>query len=122
MHRFTSSSRFLLLLLTVAFFLSLSGRAAAQDADPPSRVGRLNYVEGSVSFQPAGTSDWLDANPNRPLTTGGQLWADENSRGELHMGGSVLRISSQTGISFLNLSDEAVQIQVAQGSADLRVL
>ncbi len=122
MHRSTSSSRFVLLLLTVAFFLSLPGRASAQEADPPSRVGRLNYIEGSVSFQPAGTSDWLDANPNRPLTTGDQLWADENSRGELHMGGSVLRISSQTGISFLNLSDQAVQIQVAQGSADLRVL
>jgi hypothetical protein len=121
MHRSTSSSRFALLLFTIALLLALPGLAVAQDADPPSRVARLNLIEGSVSFQPAGTSDWVNANPNRPLTTGDQLWADENSRGELHLGGSVLRISSQTGISFLNLSDQAVQIQVAQGTADLRV-
>ena len=26
----------------------------ANDQDPPGRVARLNYVEGSVSFQPGG--------------------------------------------------------------------
>jgi hypothetical protein len=122
---YRSSSRSLCrcihMLLVATLLLIVPGFAFAQDADPPSRVARLNFMEGSISFQPAGTSDWLDANPNRPLTTGDQLWADENSRGELHMGGSALRISSSTGISFLNLSDQAVQIQVAQGSANLRV-
>jgi hypothetical protein len=44
--------------------------AAAEDEDPPSRVARLAYVEGSVSFQPAGTEDWVGAIVNRPLTTG----------------------------------------------------
>jgi FecR protein len=123
-HRSTTISRFYftLMLLLAGLVLTLAGVARAQDADPPSRVARLNFIEGSVSFQPAGTSDWLDANPNRPLTTGDQLWADQGSRGELHLGGSVLRISAQTAVSFLNLADQAVQIQIAQGSADLRVL
>jgi uncharacterized protein DUF6600 len=114
----SATKLFIFLLL-----LALPGLAMAQDvADPPSRVARLNMIEGSVSFQPAGTTDWIESNPNRPLTTGDQLWADQDSRGELHMGGGVLRISAQTGISFLNLGDQAVQIQVAQGSAVLRVL
>ncbi len=26
--------------------------------DPPSRVGRLNYMEGPVSFQPGGINKW----------------------------------------------------------------
>jgi hypothetical protein len=126
-YRSTTNSKFALTLLTLALLCLLPGVALAQDADqqdadPPSRVARLNFIQGSVSFQPAGTSDWLDANPNRPLTTGDQLWADQDSRGELHLGGSVLRISGQTAVSFLNLNDQAVQIQVAQGSADLRVL
>jgi len=103
-------------------FIFLPCTAYGQDVDPPSRVARLNFVEGSVSFQPAGTSDWLAANPNRPLTTGDQIWTDQSSRGELHLGGAVLRLSSQTAISFLNLADQAVQIQVAQGSASLCVL
>ena len=123
-QRSITISLFTLMLLTFVLFLVGVAQAqdSDQDADPPSRVARLNFIEGSVSFQPAGTSDWVDANPNRPLTTGDQLWVDENSRGELHLGGSVLRISAQTGISFLNLTDQAVQIQVAQGTADLRVL
>ena len=126
-YRSVTTSKFALTLLSFALLLLLPGIALAQDADqqdadPPSRVARLNFIQGSVSFQPAGTSDWLDANPNRPLTTGDQLWADQHSRGELHLGGSVLRISGQTAVSFLNLNDQAVQIQVAQGSADLRVL
>jgi hypothetical protein len=126
-HRSSTLSQFALMLLAAALLLLLPGSTRAQDADqqdadPPSRVARLNFIQGSISFQPAGTSDWLDANPNRPLTTGDQLWADQNSRGELHLGGSVLRISAQTAVSFLNLTDQAVQIQVAQGSADLRVL
>jgi hypothetical protein len=35
------------------------GVAAADDVDPPSRVARLAYAEGSVSFEPAGTEDWV---------------------------------------------------------------
>ena len=126
-HRSNTISELALLLLGFVLLLILPGVTRAQDADqqdadPPSRVARLNFIQGSISFQPAGTSDWVDANPNRPLTTGDQLWADQDSRGELHLGGSVLRIGGQTAVSFLNLTDQAVQIQVAQGSADLRVL
>ena len=105
----------------LAMLVALTGVSQAQDADPPSRVARLNFIQGAISFQPAGTSDWLQADPNRPLTTGDQLWTDEDSRGELHLGGAVLRISAQTAISFLNLDDLNVQIQVAQGTADFRV-
>ena len=62
----------------------LPTRATAQDADqqddPPTRVARLGYMEGSVSFQPAGETDWVQAVPNRPMTTGDKLWADKDSR------------------------------------------
>ena len=35
--------------------------AAADSYDPPARVARLSYSRGSVSFQPAGDSEWVDA-------------------------------------------------------------
>jgi hypothetical protein len=119
-------SLFLYLAIAAALFLALPGIAAAQDddnneQDPPGRVARLNFIQGSVSFQPSGEQDWLQANPNRPLTTGDNLWADQDSRGELHIGSTVVRISGQTGISFLNLNDQQVQIQLAQGSIKVRV-
>jgi hypothetical protein len=93
----------------------------AQVVDPPTRVARLNYVQGAVSFQPAGEQDWLEADINRPLTTGDNLWADQDSRGEIHIGATSIRLSSDTGISFLNLDDRTVQLQLAQGTIEVHL-
>jgi hypothetical protein len=89
--------------------------------DPPSRVARLGYMEGSVSFQPAGESEWVSAVPNRPMTTGDKLWADQNSRAEVQLGSAVIRLSANTGISFLNLDDRTVQVQLSSGSVNVRL-
>ena len=96
-------------------------QAQAQVVDPPTRVARLNYVQGAVSFQPAGEQDWLEADVNRPLTTGDNLWADKDSRGEIHIGATSIRLSSDTGISFLNLDDRTVQLQLVQGTIEVHL-
>jgi hypothetical protein len=118
MRKFILPFLFLSLLAGLAIIFSAPAMA---DDDPPGRVARLNYIQGSLSFQPGGESDWVQANPNRPLTTGDNLWADKNSRGELHIGSTALRLSSQTGITFLNLDDRTVQIQLAQGTLNVHV-
>ena len=76
------------LLVAVALLTTvLPQRVVAQDYDdPPGRVARLGYMEGSVSFLPAGESDWVQAVPNLPMTTGDQLWADQDSRAEVQLG------------------------------------
>ena len=96
-------------------------QAQVQIVDPPTRVARLNYVQGGVSFQPAGEQDWLEADINRPLTTGDNLWVDKDSRGEIHVGATSIRLSSDTGISFLNLDDRTVQLQLAQGTIEVHL-
>jgi hypothetical protein len=107
-----------LALLTVP----LPWQAWAQDEDdPPTRVARLGYMEGSVSFQPAGEDEWVGAVPNRPLTTGDKLWSDEESRAALGLGPASIRLSSFTGISFLNLNDNTVQVQLSAGTINVRV-
>ncbi len=111
---------FPVLLLLGGFLFAFSSPALADD-DPPGRVARLNYIQGSISFQPGGETDWVQANPNRPITVGDNLWADRNSRGELHIGSSSIRIGSETGITFLNLDDRTVQIQLAEGSMNVSV-
>lgn len=127
-----------LLVATLVFAFPAILRVEAQDApaawdlplaqgdqtnaqDPPSRVARLDYIEGSVSFQPGGANDWMDAELNRPLITGDNLWTDKNSRAEVHIGASALRLGAQTGITLLEVSDQAVQIRLAQGSLILSV-
>jgi len=109
------------LLIASGFLFALSTPARADDDDPPGRVARLNYIQGSISFQPGGSTDWVQANPNRPLTAGDNLWTDRNSRGELHIGSTSLRLSSETGITFLNLNDRTVQVQLAQGDLTIHV-
>ena len=61
------------------------------------------------------------ADPNRPLTTGDNLWVDDRSRGEVHIGSTAIRLDNQTGISFLNLDDRTVQLQLAQGEIEVHV-
>lgn len=93
----------------------------ANTPDPPSRVARLNYMDGSVSFQPGGESDWVTAVLNRPLVTGDNLWADEDSRAEVHIGSTALRLGAKTGITLLEVSDRAAQIRLAEGSLIMKV-
>jgi hypothetical protein len=100
----------------------LPPRSGAQDQDdPPTRVARIGYMEGSVSFLPAGETEWVGAVPNRPMTTGDQLWADKGSRAELQLGSASIRLSENSGISFLNLDDTTVQIQLTSGSVNISV-
>jgi hypothetical protein len=89
--------------------------------DPPSRVADLNYLDGNVSMQPAGADDWSQAVVNRPFTTGDYLWADTDSRAELHLNNAVIRLGSQSSIGFLNLDDRIAQLRFAQGEMILRV-
>ena len=56
---------------------------AQDDDDPPSRVARLSYTNGEVSFSPGGTDDWVAAAVNRPMTTGDKLWTDQSARAEI---------------------------------------
>jgi len=95
------------------------GQAPAQD--PPTRVARLSFADGSVSFQPGGEGDWVQAVRNRPLTTGDNLWADKDSRAELQIGSTSLRIDSETSITFLELDDHTTQVRLSQGSMIFRV-
>jgi hypothetical protein len=110
-----------LFALVLGFAFVLPQRAAADEDDPPGRVARLSSARGSVSFNPAGTDDWVDAVVNRPMTTGDKLWADRGARAELHIGSASLRISGNTGFSFLNLTDETTQLQLTEGTLRVRV-
>ena len=98
--------------------ICMLGVAFAQEGgDPPGRVARLSYVQGSVSLQPAGQQEWVGAELNRPLTTSDKLWSDaQGSRAELDIGGAVIRVGADTGVSFLNLDDNLAQLQVTAGT------
>ncbi|GAC1622547.1 MAG: hypothetical protein NVS9B13_15460 [Candidatus Acidiferrum sp.] len=110
-----------MLVLACLVMAGLPQKAAADQYDPPGRVARLKYVRGAVSFQPAGETDWVSAVTNRPMTTGDKLWADNGARAEVRLGSATIRLDGGTGFSFLNLDDRTVQLQLTQGTVDIRV-
>ncbi|MFM0269212.1 FecR protein [Paraburkholderia aspalathi] len=95
--------------------------ASQQNTDPPGRVARLNYTAGAVTTEPAGATDWSYAQINRPLTSGDQLWNDQNARSELHIGSTAVRLGQSTSLDILNLDDNSAQLKVAQGTLSARL-
>lgn len=109
---------------TVVLLLSAAWPALAQNnryTDPSARVARLNDVRGELSYSPAGEDQWLSAVRNRPLIRGDRLWADKDTQAEIQIGGSMLRLGSETAIELLDIDDQVAQIQLSQGSVIVSV-
>jgi Family of unknown function (DUF6600) len=102
-------------------FLAIIAVPAFADDDPPSRVARLNYQSGSVSFRPGNVEEWTAATVNYPLTTGDHLWADNGSQTEIHVGSTAISMGSHTALAILNLDDRSVQLSLTEGSLNVRV-
>src|ERR1700719_4469972 len=101
-----------LLVLVCAELALVAGNAVA---DPPTRVARLAYMQGPVSFAPAGEDEWVVATPNRPLVTGDRIWSDAAARTELQIGSAAIRFGASTSATVLNLDDRIAQFEVTQG-------
>jgi hypothetical protein len=79
-----------------ALSLALLLLAVCAHAAAPTRVARLGYLEGEVSFLQTGDPDWVQASLNRPLTTGDQLWTDRGGAAELQLEGAAIRMGART--------------------------
>src|SRR5208282_1578623 len=89
--------------------------------DPPGRVARLNYINGTVSLRPDSVPDWAPAALNFPLTAGYHLWTDQGSHAELQIGPTAVRLADETALAVLNLDDRMAQFSLTQGAVNVRV-
>ncbi len=108
-----------LLLLPALACAAFAG--AAIPGDPPSRVARLSYLRGPVSYSPAGVDAWAQASLNRPVVSGDRVWTDPGARDELQIGNAAVRMGGGTLLNVLNLDDQVMQMQLTQGTLDIRV-
>jgi len=122
MKKFTGKSSLSLLLCLAGLLSFVAPQArAAEEKDPPTRVARISFVDGSVSLQPGGQGDWGSAAKNRPMTIGDKIWVDKDSRAELQAGTAAMHLGSMTALSFLNLDEGVTQMRLAEGSINFRV-
>lgn len=125
-------SKIFLLMLLVAM---LAGTVLAQAPPPspnapatgmqqglPERVAHLQYMSGKVSVQPGGGADeWAAATLNWPLGSSDRVWVDKGSRAELSLGTAAIHMSSETGLTLTGVSDNSVQLELAQGTLSVSV-
>jgi hypothetical protein len=88
--------------------------------DPPGRVGRLAFVEGTVSFHDDEENGWTKAVVNTPLTTGDAIWTEPNSRSEVSLAGTRIRMDGSTELDMTQIDDRQVRLQLAQGRVDVK--
>jgi hypothetical protein len=102
-------------------FIAAAAFTAAVWADPPSRVGRINVLEGQVSFRPGSLDDWAPATLNYPLTAGDRLWTSQGARAEVHVGSAAIRLGEDTDLGVLRLDDQEIQLDLSRGSLAVRL-
>ncbi|MPZ32559.1 MAG: hypothetical protein GEV13_16435 [Rhodospirillales bacterium] len=96
--------------------------SAMAQGEPPGRVGRLAFIDGTVSFHDDEQSAWTPAVVNTPLTTGDGLWTEPNARSEISLAGTRIRMEGATQLDMLALDDTQTRLQLAQGRIDVKTL
>src|SRR5439155_9215033 len=101
--------------------VGLAGTTHAQPSgDPPGRVGRLAFIQGTVSFHDRDQTDWAPAVANTPLTSGDALWTEPNARSEVSIAGTRVRMDQGTQLDMLAIDDSQTRIQLDQGRLDIK--
>ncbi len=108
-------------LLKAAIACLALGVAHATWADPPERVGRVSFIDGTVSYKTAADPQWTQATLNFPVTAGAAILTDANSLAEIQIGSSALRMDQATKLEFAELDDHTIQILLGQGTVAVRL-
>jgi hypothetical protein len=106
--------------LPLAVLLVLVGTLSAL-ADPPGRVGRLSYMEGTVSFHSGDQDQWSAAVLNYPVTSGTAFWTEPEARAEIQIGGAEVRLEQSTELDIVRLDDDGTQLHVSQGVVNVHL-
>ena len=105
----------------LALVAALLCNVASAQADPPTRAGRLTNLQGSVSVYDWEQGAWAPALSNRPITSGDRVSTGPDSRAEVRVGSTVMRLGARTELEVARIDDERLQFQLHSGSAGLRV-
>lgn len=114
----TTTTRFIGVVL-IAGLVGWGGAAQAQ-SDPPGQAGRLAYIDGSVSFHDDQESGWSRAVVNTPLTSGDAIWTEPDSRSEISVAGSRVRLEGGTQLDLLDVDDTQTRLQIDRGRIDIK--
>src|SRR5258707_12799228 len=116
MKKTVSATRIVLFALLMLLILVSVARAQSNDApqqnstgdNPPSRVARLSFTKGNVSFLRAGLDHWSKAPPTFPVTTGTRIYTDKKERRQLEVGVHALHRAQHKDVTVHTLKHRTV--------------
>ena len=92
-----------------------------QGGDPPTRVGRLARLTGSVSFHAQDDEQWNPATLNFPVVQGNAFWTEPNAQAVIEISASRIAMAPGTELDVATLTDTAFQGTQSQGELYLRI-
>jgi hypothetical protein len=110
----------LLAFTTLSALSSLS--VAADEDDPPARVGRVAVAQGQVSIAADVGAELAPAQVNWPVTTGSMLTTAPGARTEVQVGSTSIRLDGDSSLEVLQLDDDTMRLRLHYGSASIRVV
>lgn len=111
-----------LMFLVVTITLVAATAYAGPEDESYTRLARLSYLEGNVSFQHSSDVDWSSASVNLPIEPGDRVYTGPEGRAEIQFDdGSVLRVAENTDLEILSLRQELIQIRMMVGLATLNL-
>lgn len=112
----------LLLASAVAAVMALAPTLLHAQDDPTFEAGRVSSINGTVSVQPAGSDNWIQAYVNLPLGPGDRIYTDSDARAEIQIGQTFVRIAHDSDVTFVDATPRAINLGVAQGSAHIHIV
>ncbi len=112
-----------LALATAAPALAQPAGAPGQQAEinPPTRVGGLARLSGTVSFHTADQDEWSPAVLNYPVTQGDAFWTQPGAQAQIDISDTSIALNATTELDTSTLNDQNLTATLPQGEAYLRV-
>lgn len=95
---------------------------ALAQSDPPSRVGRVSYLDGEVGFRVDRRDEGGPATLNWPVSSGAVLESGRQGRAEVWIGSTAYRLNGDSQVEFPLVDDRRVDARLNGGSLAVSVL
>jgi hypothetical protein len=89
--------------------------AGAQEAEPPARVGQIAAINGSVSFNGAGSGGWAAASLNYPVSAGDSLYTQGGAQAAIALDASHITLAADTEFQITQLDANDFAATETQG-------
>ena len=107
--------------LKTAALVMLAAASTLALAQTPTRVGRISLSQGQVGIAGELGEETSAAIVNWPVTSRNQVTTGRNSRTEIRIGSTALRLDADSALDVTELDDDSLRLHLHYGSISVRV-